>query len=238
HLVWRATFSQGYIFPSLLNLSIGAYAGSRYVNPDPDLKPEESDTFETGIRFEDNKWMLDATVFATTADNYIDHVFCQTGDPCLTPADKIYKNIGESSSHGLELSMIYAMEHLDIYNHLTWMKRKKEYEGLSTYKSGTPLVTGRLGVIYTTDLASYPFSVDLYSRYESNADEAELSGGSVIVTENNHWVTLNADLNIRLGEDYAISASLNNLTDRKYTGAMENLYAPERHIQVRFSAKF
>ena len=52
----RATFSQGYLYPSLSQLAMGAYAGSRYVNPSLELDPETSDTFELGIRHQGSHW--------------------------------------------------------------------------------------------------------------------------------------------------------------------------------------
>ena len=237
-LSWRLTWSQGYIYPSLLNLSLGAYAGSRFVNPDPDLKPEESDTFEAGIRLADNRWTLDATLFSSRAENYIDHVFCQASDPCLTAADKIYKNIGQSNAHGVEVALSYALDSIDLYNNLTWMKRKKEYEGVSTYDSGIPEVAGQLGIIWSRDLAGNPFSLDLYSRHESSADEALLTGGVITTKKHDRWVTLNADMNVLFGDAYSVSVNLNNLTDRKYASATENLFAAKRHILIKFVGNF
>lgn len=237
NMSYRLTFSQGYIYPSLLNLAMGAYAGSRYVNPDPELKPETSDTFEFGLRYSSNSWTIDSTLFHSRADDYIDHVFCQAVDNCLTAADKIYKNTGQSSTHGIELSATYSTDHFDIYNNLTWLRRKKEYEGINSYKSGLPRLSGRLGVTYTPNNPNYPFSVDLYSRYESNADEIQQSGGGTVVQKHEQWLTVNAELNFRIGENYIINASLMNLTDRKYSGATENLYAPKRHFLVKFSAR-
>lgn len=237
-ITYRLTYSQGYIYPSLLNLSIGAFAGPRYVNPDPDLKPEESDTFEAGFRFTNTQWDIDGTVFTSTAKNYIDHEFCLASDPCLTLADKIYKNTGDSDAHGIELSINYSSKYLDVYNNLTWIKRKKAYEGVDSYKSGIPRLTSRLGVTWSTNLSDYPFLVDVYSRYESNADEIRTAGGGFVVEEHEGWGTLNTDLNLQIGSKYSITASLLNLTDRKYSSATENLYAPGRHIQIKLSGKF
>ena len=47
-VVLRASAAQGYVYPSLLQFAIGAYAGSRYVNPNPELEPETSDSINVG----------------------------------------------------------------------------------------------------------------------------------------------------------------------------------------------
>ena len=63
--VLRVTFSQGYVYPSLLQLATGAYAGSRFINPNLKLEPETSDTLELGFRHQDKRWTIDATLFAS-----------------------------------------------------------------------------------------------------------------------------------------------------------------------------
>lgn len=237
-LTYRFNYSEGYIFPSLLNLVIGAYAGPRYVNPDAALRPETSDTFEFGIRYSSNNWTLDSTLFRSRAEDYIDHVFCQPSDNCLTAADKIYKNTGEANSHGAEINLSYSTDNIDLYNNFTWLRRKKEYEGVDSYKSGVPALSGRLGIMYSSKLADKPISIDIYSRYESDADEIQATSSATTIYRYEKWITLNLDVNLRIGENYIFNTSLNNITDRKYSGATENLYAPKRHITFKFAARF
>lgn len=232
-LTGRLNVSQGYIYPSLLNLSIGAFAGSRYVNPDPLLKPEKSVTTELGLRFAGNDLILDSTVFVTSARDYIDHEFCTAADNCLTPADKIYKNTGEAKSFGLELLAEYQIGWGWVYANATWLKRRKSYEGVDTYQSGLPEQSGRVGLramlLPNTD-------VDIFGRFESVADE--LAPGGTTVRHNPGFVTLNINMEWKIVEGLDISLSAENLFDKSYSPATENLLAPGRHLRARLSYEF
>ena len=61
----RFSWSQGYIYPSLLNLVVGAYAGSRFINPVATLQPETSDTYEIGYRLGSAAFSIDVAAFYT-----------------------------------------------------------------------------------------------------------------------------------------------------------------------------
>ncbi|MBD3647468.1 MAG: TonB-dependent receptor, partial [Pseudomonadales bacterium] len=235
-LTLRANVTQGYIFPSLLNLAVGAYAGSRFVNPDPDLKPETSDNAELGLRYSGHDWLVDAALFWSSADNYIDHVFCTPDDNCLTSRDKLYKNVGEANSHGVEVSTRYSLEMAEIYANLTWMKRRKDEQGVDTYNSGVPEWSGRVGIERESVLFGQRLSVDVYSRFESSSEETVLTSHGLDTETNDGWATWNADVNLYWNDRFQITGSLRNITDKKYSSATENLLAPGRHLQLGFRA--
>ena len=229
----RLNISQGYIYPSLMNLSIGAFAGSRYVNPDPLLEPEKSVTTELGLRFAGDDLSLDGTLFFSSARNYIDHEFCTAIDNCLTPVDKIYKNTGEAKSFGLELLAEYQFGWASVYANATWLKRRKSYEGVDTYQSGLPGQSGRVGLrgmlLPNTD-------VDIFSRFESAADE--LAPGGTTVTHNAGFLTLNINMEWKIVRGFDLSLSAENLFDKSYSAVTENLLAPGRHLRARLSYEF
>ncbi|MBT7371470.1 MAG: TonB-dependent receptor, partial [Gammaproteobacteria bacterium] len=141
---FRASYSEGYIYPSLFNLVMGAFAGSSFINPVTDLVPETSETWELGYRYAGDQWSLDAVLFQTHAEDYIDHVRCLPGDGCPGPRDEIYKNVGESSSHGVELTVDYSRGDYKLESSITWLQRHKDYDGVETWDSGVPLLSGRI----------------------------------------------------------------------------------------------
>lgn len=237
-LTLRANVTQGYIFPSLLNLAVGAYAGSRFVNPDPDLEPETSDNAELGVRYSGDRWLIDASAFLSKADNYIDHVFCTPEDNCLTDRDKLYKNLGEAKSWGVEISTSYNFDYANAYANLTWMKRRRDEEGVDSYKSGIPEWSGRVGLERETSLFGQGLSIDLYGRFESSSEEAVLTSHGLDTETNDGWATWNADINFVWKDGYRITASLANITDKEYSSATENLLAPGRHLALGFRAEF
>ena len=69
-------------------------------------------------------------------------------DNCPGSRDKRYLNIGESRGHGVELYLAYLNGPwgLQPYTNLTWMKRRNEFEEFSTWDSGIPSLSGRVGV--------------------------------------------------------------------------------------------
>jgi len=121
------------------------------------------------------------------------------------------------------------------YSSLTWMERKHEFEDFSTYDSGVPELSGTLGVKYSphskSDLKHW---FNLYVRAESKADETEEDGKE---HHNDGWGTVNLEVGADY-QNYRLLLSLANLTDKKYSTSMENLWAAERSVQVKLIANF
>jgi len=228
----RANLAQGYIYPSLLNLAIGAFAGPRFVNPVATLKPESSITQEVGMRFADERFTVDATLFHTRADDYIDHVSCQATDNCLTAADEIYKNVGQATSFGVEVFAQVELDAFDLYTNLTWLRRHKNDEGVDTYNTGVPRLSGRLGVRRELRRA---IDLDVFTRFESSADETEATRSGFRTSRYPGFVTVNANLGWSLRNRYRFRLGLGNLLDKRYSSATENLLAPGRHIMARLA---
>lgn len=231
----RATFSQGYLYPSLLQLAMGAYAGSRYVNPNLELNPETSDTFELGIRHQGSQWTIEATAFYTQAENYIDHLFCTAADQCLGRRDKKYKNISEAESYGFELDLQYQSmdSNLTPYAYIGWYQRSNHFAAFRTSASGIPDIQGRVGFRWQRGFAANEIWTDMHVRFESSS-ELEEPGSSVIVREENSgWGSLNANVGYNFGKHYSVTMNLINLTDKKFSTATENLLAAGRSVRIR-----
>ncbi len=236
--VVRLGAAQGYVYPSLLQLATGATAGSRYVNPNLDLTPESSVNYELGLRYNGAQWLLDTALFYSNAEDYIDHVACEVEDNCLGSRDKIYRNIGESTAYGLESHVSYrSSAGLTPYLTLTWLKRNNKTEQLDTYDSGLPEFSGRAGVSYEYGLNSgSALWADAYLRGESSADELEVGSSGLILDHNPGWTTYNLSFGMDIGKNktYRIALDVNNLTNKTYSTAAENLIAPERSVLAKF----
>jgi len=235
---FRLNSSQGYIYPSLLNLAMGAFAGSRYINPDAKLKPETSITYELGYRYKSNHTTLDITGFAANADDYIDHVSCLVDDHCLSSRDKIYKNIGEADTHGIELAVTYQNQAWEVYSQLTWLKRKKKYEGVDTWDSGVPEITGQLGGRYTRKLFGKRLNIGLLGRFEGHTKEQVSTRRGFKVEENAGYAVFDADLSYYWNKQTSFHLTVANLTDKTYHSATENLDAAERHLRLKANYNF
>ncbi|MGI9289032.1 MAG: TonB-dependent receptor plug domain-containing protein [Pseudomonadales bacterium] len=243
--ILRATFAQSYVYPSLLQLATGAFAGSNPITPNPDLEPETAISWELGARYQSSNWQVDATVFFNEAEDYIDHVFCNDSDACLPGrSPKTYVNIGESTSYGVETYLAWQLleGHLTPYTSLTWMRRENDFTNqFSTQDSGIPQWNGTVGVKYdTVAFDAVPLWLDFYLRGESAADKEEPGTRGPVIEHNAGWVTYNLAGGTAFGAagQFRLALELQNLGDKKYSTATENLLAPERSVAVKLTTTF
>lgn len=239
----RASISQGYVYPSLLQLATGAYAGSSFVNPDPNLKPETSVNYEVGMRLQRGGLVVDATAFYSESEDYIHHQSCTAEDNCPGRRDRIYLNIGESQAHGVELYVTYAGGPwgLQPYANVTWMERRNEFDDFSTWDTGIPALSGRTGVRWEGMLSSVSaLWVDFYLRGESGSDVEEPDSIRAELDEKDSWVTVNAATGIDFGaqRQYQLALEFINLSDKRYIASTENLFGTERSIAAKFTANW
>ncbi len=236
----RANVSQGYVYPSLTQLATGAYAGSRFVNPDVNLDPETSVNYELGLRLQRSNLTLDTTAFYTESDDYIHHLPCVETDNCPGSRDRLYQNVGKSNAHGVELYVVYGglSQGLEPYASLTWMKRKIEYEEFSTWSTAVPDYSGRVGLRWQGALVSVPgLWSDFYLRGETSSDLEEPGTVRDVLEEKSDWVTVNVSAGVEFGTEsqYQLSVDLFNLTDKTYIASTENLYGAERSVAMKLS---
>ena len=236
----RVNVAEGYVYPSLMQLATGAYAGSQFVNPDPNLKPETSINYEVGMRMQKNALVLDATAFYTESDDYIHHQPCAEVDNCPGSRDRRYLNIGESRAHGVELYLAYLNGPwgLQPYTNLTWMKRRNEFEEFSTWDSGIPSLSGRVGVRWEGALAAVPaLWTDIYLRGESSSDLEEPGTVRSVLDDKDSWLTANISTGINFGSDqqYQVALNLLNLNNESYIASTENLYGAERSVAMKLT---
>jgi len=239
--VARLSYSQGYMYPTLLQLSIGG-VDRTFVNPNPDLLPETSDTWELGLRYNSPSLQADFTVFYSEAENYIDQVTCTLasciGGTARVPS-AIYVNIGEAETLGFEGFAEYSIsENLATYGSLTLMERRNIFTTFSTRKTGIPPLSGTAGVKYSAPLmAGITYWLDGYLRGEQGADEIENNGNRL---DNAGWVTWNLEAGVVAGPDerVRISLGLYNLGDKLYSYATENLFAPGRSVEAKVTLNF
>lgn len=238
----RVSFSEGYMYPSLLQLAIGGVA-QNYVNPNTALEPEKSDTVDFGWRYSSDVLQLDLTVFVSDAENYIDHVACVSSASCIggtrrSPAE-IYVNIARAKTVGLEAYFEYQMSHsVRTYSALTWIDRENEFDTFSTSKSGLPSLSGIVGIKFDSDLSGVgTYWLDAFVRGETSAKETDENR---VESDNAGWVTANIKAGLAFGGDdnYRLICELNNLLDNSYSTSAENLWAMERNIQAKFIVNF
>ena len=237
----RALVSQGYGYPTLLQIAMGATAAGSYINPNPELTAETSINYEVGYRFRDGNVVVDATAFYTDADDYLTTIACaSTQYDCVNPQDDdIYINADKATSNGIELDASVDFAHLNIYTSLTASKREQTIDGYTTDNTGLPSLYGKLGAKYfaqSTYLGNY--WLDAYLRAASDADYQRSEN-----EDNEHyagWGTFNVAFGSHFGKDDMMMLSFEavNLTDKAYRPAAEGLMAVGRSFQAKFSVEF
>ena len=216
-LVVRANASQGYRHPNLVELFIGspAHAGLPARGPNASLSPETSYSFEAGLNYAGQRFLIDAAAFLTLSDDYILY------DPIQ------YINIGGAQSSGLELSAKYAFvtAGLTPYLTLTLLRQRLDYGSgyaiETTLDSGSPLVAGRFGLKASGSFYEHRWNLDGFCRFSDRA-ELEYAEGNRDISAG--WATLNVEATLALradrratGADIAsLYAGLYNLTGRFY----------------------
>ncbi|KZL03053.1 MULTISPECIES: TonB-dependent receptor [unclassified Pseudovibrio] len=240
----RAHVSQGYVYPTLLQSTLGSVfspAGKIYGNAD--LDPETSMTAEIGARFDRGNLIVDASAFYTGAKDYITSVDCDAavhGSKCTANSD-IYVNIDAAKTWGLELAASYQFAELAVtpYANITLMRRQFSSGATNTFDTDTPLVSGRLGVMkswaFDNGVEAY---ADLYSRFSSEHRQKDSSG----IDEADGFATLNLAGGFSYDFDekhrLKVHAAVENIFDQDYKPSVEELTAPGRAFKISASVVF
>lgn len=227
---FRLNWSQGFRVPNVQELFLITSTGTLQ-SGNPDLKPEESDNYELGFRWEDpNGLMTDVALFYTQADNYIETAQTANGQFYT------YQNIAEANSYGVELAAAYLMGSFEPYANLTWMEREYKTKSGSSKNTGTPKFAGSAGLRYYSDY----FKADGYLNFASRTKNDNLDGSSYF--GNNEWggyVTYNLSVSSDFGtkDRYTVFASVENIFDKNYQTS-ELIHEPGRFFTAGFKGKF
>jgi len=107
----RASWGQGYRFPSMAELFISTNQAGLEIYPNPELKPESGWSSEIGIKqgVKTGKWMgyIDVAAFIQQYDDMMEFSFGQWGGSDKPLAGNGFKsiNVGKTQITGIELSM-------------------------------------------------------------------------------------------------------------------------------------
>lgn len=238
NLVLRANYAQGYRAPILQELFIDSMMGGHITRANENLKPETSDNFEIGARYQKGGLMLDTAVFYSVADNYI------TASPDSQDIFE-YRNIAEAKTLGFEMQSSLRLGDFEPYTTLTLLKREYENNGVSTKKTGTPKASARVGVRYFTTAMDADWNADFYIVTQTKTEEYSFGDNST--TKFGGFTTYNLTGGVAFGQNkaYRLDAGIYNIGDKLYRyngGKMDDLvrtvYEPGRHVAVKFTATF
>lgn len=230
----RALAGQGYRFPNLQQLYIGTlHGGSTPTYPNPDLKPETSNSYELGLRRAGKDWLVDLGVFFSQADDYITTTPVSGGQQ--------YANVDGAETYGVELQADYTLQPLRVTPYLngTVSRRQFKYEGGSTYDTGLPPAWGRLGLrMERKPMRDLRWWGDVFARGAMEAEQLDTSSNQTVTYDS--WVTGNLATGVIYGArgDYRLTLEFNNIFNTSYTTASETLPAPGQYVALQWSVEF
>lgn len=232
---FRLNWSQGFRVPNVQELFLITSTGTLQFG-NPDLKPETSNNYELGFRWEDqNGLMADIALFYSRAKNYIETAEGRSiyGMPV---GAYTYQNIARANSYGVELSTAYLVGHYEPYASLTWMEREYETASGSSKNTGTPKFAGSAGLRYYGEY----FKADGYMNFATSTKNDNLDGSSYFGS--NEWggyVTYNLSVSSDFGsnEQYTVYASVENIFDKNYQTS-ELIHEPGRFFTLGLKGKF
>lgn len=235
HLIARAQWGQGYVYPTLLHLHTGSLFGQgRITRPNPNLKPESSQNFELGLRYQSEIYTLDTSVFFNSARDYIARVsasdFPESG---WAPNEDTYGNLDLANTKGLEalFAMRLPWTDTELYAQGTYLSRELEYSSFTTDEYGQPRFTARTGIRIEKKLNEKTnWYLDGYATTGSESRERSLRSTRYA----DSWNTVNLSLGISSNtkRDWWFGIEALNLADEDYRPSTDELIQPGRHLTI------
>ena len=256
----RASFGQGYRYPSIAEKHASTTLGAVRIFPNPLIKSESGWNSEIGVkqgivagRF---NGMFDLALFFSQNKDLIEYVFGIYPDPVTNEFGLGFKsrNIEHSRVYGFELEYMMnrksGLMEFTLNGGYVYMY-PVEFNPVTNKSTGTYLKFRRKHSFNINLITGYgKFEVGLHAFARSRILEIDdvflnpmtrediLPGFYNYWTENNdgHFF-MDASVSYRLGRRYRISVAMKNLTNTEYMGRPGDI-RPHRHFSVRFSGTF
>ena len=231
----RATWAQGFRAPLLQEKYITNNMGSGSVYGNPNLKPETSNNFELGARYNHNSLNLDATIFYSLAKDYIAQE--RIGGTKASPIMQ-YFNADKAKTLGFELALSNTFfDHYTPYASVTLLRRKLESTDYSTYDTATPSLSARYGLRTNHNVFGGTLVTDTYARsqnatksYNHSENETDRIAG---------FTTLNFGAGYRFGKNemFSIDAEVINIFNQLYQ-YYNSTYEAGRSFNFKLTARY
>ncbi len=226
-LVLRTNLSQGYVYPTLSQMFLSTRGDGVTKVGNPDLKPEKSNTFELGARYDTDQLLLDATVFYSRSKDYIDTL------PIVGEKDtELYRNTDKAKSYGIELLLEKSFQDSNFtpYTTATLMRRQITTAEYRSYQSGTPSVFGRVGLKHTSQWNVFEREADLFMQGATSAKNVSKPNSESYAADG--YATLNLRLTMTTAQSNNFGIEFNNLTNNTYRPIDEQLYGAKRSANI------
>ena len=169
-----ANISQGFKSPTLQDLYYFYSMGSIY-EPNPNLQPEKSLGYETGIRFNTDQAHINLTGFYNDYKNLIQSVRL-ADDPATGRGSLDQENVAKAKIYGAEIKSTFALDELISAPTGTYGKASLAYAQGENLVNGAALdsvapLTGHLAVGYQDPTQTYGGEISLRMAQSKSGDD-------------------------------------------------------------------
>jgi hemoglobin/transferrin/lactoferrin receptor protein len=210
-LALRAIFSQGYKVPNITQMMIG----TGIIIPNMRLKPETSNNYEIGARYNSGNLNVDAAIFYNI---FKDGIINETVQ--LNPLVVQAKNVSEIKSYGAELGADYSFSNtgFGIYGNVNVLVfETQDDNGFKTKRNSRSPGWGTLGLTYEDDFwDEMTWFADLNAMKGVGSYSLRASG--LVEHRTDSWEIANFTIGVTGGEKIKrhLTISLRNIFDRWY----------------------
>lgn len=245
---WRFTFltSLGFRVPNVDDLSkvFDSQSGTVIV-PNPDLEPEHTTNFETGIYHTFNKkWSFEVIGFYNLyRDIIVTDAFLFNGEDSILyngELSKVYANVNKSKAYttGAFAAIQYNLsDFLSCSGTITYTLGRVQTEPADQPLDHIPPVFGKVGLNYEKKM----WRVELYSLFNGwkHLDDYSPSGEDNLQYATPEgmpsWYTLNLSAAYSLSEKLKLKGGVENIFDRNYRVFASGISAPGLNIYFALS---
>lgn len=233
YLVWsvdddwtvKGGVSTGYKTPSLSQLHNGvsgvARNGLATTIGNPDLKPETSVNYETGIYYEN-----DASVKANIT-GFINHYRNAIQSETLDEFTTTYRNVGKAVTEGIEFATSFPVWTPDVtlnlnYTYTNSKQRGGKNPGAPLTNTARQMANARLNWLTTQDLTTWlameyhgktPRFTDNYSNLSDVEKKVYDSRGADLKA----WTVVNLGASYQVSESVTVNGTVNNLFNKDFS---------------------
>ncbi len=255
-LTIKGGVSTGYRAPDMRSVVPGYYyttqKGAGVIVANPDLKPEESTSFELAALYDGGSYQLGATVFRTDFDNKIESR--NTGTSINVDGTNYnrweYYNVGKARIQGLELTGEWDIrDDLLVRANYTLTdseQRTGDFKGLPLAR--TPKHMANLRAEWITPLEGLDSwgSVNYHGKEINSGARIGTNGkpyrrdaaGNVLAYEYDAYVTVDIGANYRINDNATVNAAIYNVFDKEIEAADANTVVEGRSLWLGVTTSF
>lgn len=208
----------------------------------PDLEAEKAANTElmARIEFEPNsrggRWYLEGSYFENRVDNFIEQIVSSPSFfPVLDPGTTTWVNVDKAKIIGSELTSIYQQN--DFVFKLAYGRTRGKDDKTNEDLSGIPAdkVTADMSYAYFDQSLKFGLRI---SKVDSQL-RTNYSENTTGTTYDNYTIgDVYASWTPSMIDDLKIDFTINNITDRYYRQAWQELYSPGREVIVATTLSF